>query len=439
MTPPTFEKGNKKVMNAWAMYDWANSVYSLVITSAIFPIYYTAITQPKVDGVITSKMVNFFGFDVLASSLYSYALSISFLIVAIFSPLLSSIADYTGSKKLFMRFFCYLGSAACVSLYFFVDKGDVELAIISCTLASIGFAGSLVFYNAYLPIIAEPKDHDRLSAKGFSLGYIGSVILLIFCLVLVQKPDLFGLPDAAFASRVSFLLVGFWWFFFAHITFFHLPRNVFKKKPTGNYLWKGYQELGIVWKELKKVKSLKLFLGGFFFYNMGVLTIMYMAAIFGADELKLDSSFLIITVLVIQLIAIVGAYGFSNLSAKIGNINTLTIAIFIWIGICISAYFVANQWQFLGLAATVGLVMGGTQSLSRSTYSKLLPETKDHAAFFSFYDVCEKLGTTIGTLVYGYVTAISGMRNVVFPLMLFFFVGYLFLQRINKQKVEAAV
>ncbi|HSI90567.1 MAG TPA: MFS transporter [Adhaeribacter sp.] len=426
------EKNNPKVTRAWAMYDWANSVYSLVITTAIFPIYYVAITQLE-DG---TDMVNFFGWQVSASVLYKYALTGAFLIIAFFSPIFSAIADYGGNKKAFMRFFCYLGSFACMGLFFF-KLDTFSVSVLLFMVAAIGWSGSIVFYNAYLPEIATEDQFDKLSARGFSLGYIGSMILLIISLVMVLKPEIFGIEDSSLAPRISFLMTGLWWFGFAHYTFAYLPGNVYHKKPQGDYLWNGFKELRQVWNQLETLPALKRFLLAFFFYNMGVQTVMYVASLFGSKELKLPAASLIIVLLIIQAVAIGGAYGFAWLSGRMGNIKALMVAVLVWLGISFAAYFITTGNQYYMLAFVVGAVMGGIQSLSRSTYSKLLPRTTDHASFFSFYDICDKVGLALGTLVFGITEQwLGSMRYSVLVLSVFFIFGLLVLTSIRSHKTD---
>ncbi|MGB0888419.1 MAG: MFS transporter [Vicingaceae bacterium] len=415
----TFKPNNKKVINAWTMYDWANSVYPLVITSAIFPIFYESTTPER---------VLFFGVEFVNTEIYSYVISLSYLIVTFLSPLLSGIADYAGNKKSYMQFFCYLGAVSCISFFLF-NKVPLELGMISVLLGSIGFSGSLVFYNAYLPEIATPDLHDKVSAKGYSRGYIGASLLLIVCLVLIQG---FGM-----SASYAFVLTGLWWLGFSQITFRGLPSNVYNHNPKGNKLSKGFQELKKVWQELKTQKSLKRFLAAYFTYSMGVQTIMIMAVFFGTKEIAWGEgemqTGLIVSILVIQFIAVAGAYLMAYLSKKIGNIKTLGIVVFIWAIICVVAYaFVYTPLHFYLIAATIGLVMGGIQSLSRSTYSKLLPETEDHASYFSFYDVLEKLGIVIGTFFFGFIEGMFSIRESVLMLIVFFVIGFLQLLRIPK-------
>lgn len=421
------QTASKKVVNGWAMYDWANSAYNLVITSTIFPAYYVGITAAVHAG--EHSYVNFFGRRFINTALQDYALAFVFLLVAFTSPILSSIADYRRNKKTWMKGFCYIGAAACITLFWFT-KNNIEFGIIAFAVAAWGFWSSLVFYNSYLPDIAAPEDQDRISAKGFTLGYIGSVILQIICFVIILKPGMFGLNEAdkGIGARLSFLLTGLWWLGFAQITFRVLPKeNPTEKKFKKNVFTGGFNELKLVWAQLKQMPSLRRFLLSFFLYSMGVQTVMLVAAGFGKKEIfpkPEDEPKLLITIIIIQLVAIIGAIGMSRLSKRIGNWWVLTSAVIIWIFVCGAAYFVKSQTTFYILAAIVGLVMGGIQSMSRSTYSKLLPETKDTTSFFSFYDVTEKIALVIGIFIFGYVEESSGnMRNSIVALGIFFILG----------------
>ena len=434
---PNLEKGNPKLINAWAFYDWANSVYSLVIGTAVFPIYYESVTS-KNGGI-----VSFLGTTFHNSSLLSYSLSFSFLIVAFISPVLSGIADYTGDKKKFMKFFCYLGSFSVMSLFFFTGQDTVWIGIVFTILASIGFWGSIVFYNSYLPEIAHPEQQDRVSAKGFMFGYTGSVLLLVFNLLMVMKPDLFGITDEALPARISFLMVGIWWIGFAQYTFYHLPNNTFQRKPEKDFIFKGFKELGKVLTKLKSLAVLKKFLTAFFLYSVGVQTIILLLGIYVKKELGIETSKLIIIILLIQIVAILGAFLFSRISEKIGNVKTLKLTIAIWCIICIAIYLIdpkseSIDIQVYAIGASIGMVLGATQSLSRSTYSKLLPDTEDHTTFFSFFDVTEKVAIVLGTFIFGLVGAISeSLKNSIFILALFFLLGYIVLGFMNKEKLQS--
>lgn len=421
----------KKVINGWAMYDWANSAYNLVITSTIFPAYFVAITSSG-NGNGQHK-VSFFGREFVNTALMDYALSVVFLLVAFSSPILSSIADYRRNKKVYLRWFSFMGSAACLGLFFFTPD-RIELGIIFFSIAALGYWASLVFYNSYLPDIAAPEDQDRISAKGFALGYVGSVLLQIICFILILNPgileSLFGFDasDKTLGPRFSFLLVGLWWFGFAQFTLRVLPlSSKAERKSKKHVLVNGFHELQLVWNQLKQMAALKRFLLSFFLYNMGVQTVMLVAAGFGKKEIfpnPEDEPKLLITIILIQLVAIIGAIGLSRLSKKIGNMWVLILAVSIWIMVCIAGYYVQTQTQFYILAACVGLVMGGIQSMSRSTYSKLLPPTQDTTSFFSFYDVTEKIAIVIGIFTFGYLEELTGsMRNSIIALGIFFVLG----------------
>jgi UMF1 family MFS transporter len=430
----------KKVINGWAMYDWANSVYNLVITSTIFPAYYEAVTGDGNDNTIIDK-IKVGNYEFSNTALYNYILGIAFVIVAILSPILSSVADYRGNKKQFLRFFCTMGSISCASLYFF-DKDHINGGLISVIIACIGFWSSLVFYNSYLPEIAAPEDRDRISAKGFMMGYIGSVLLQLICFVFVLKPDLFGITVGK-ASQISFLLVGIWWMGFGWLAIGRLPdgRGV-KGAHTKNLFTQGYKELHKVWLELKTQPTLKRFLTAFFFYNMGVQTVMLAATLYGKSELNIPTTNLILAILIIQVVAIPGANLMAKMASKFGNFNTLKIAVIIWIGGCVMGYYLPRNSvvPFYTLAVIVGFVMGGIQSVSRSTYSKLMPVTHDTTSYFSFYDVTEKIAIVIGMFSFGYINEITGsQRNSVLALTIFFILGFILLHRTSKLDKHATV
>lgn len=431
----THIKGEKKVLNAWAFYDWANSVYALVISSSIFPLFYGALFRLE-----DKESASFFGVDTPSESIISYVTAIGFLIIAFISPLLSGVADYLGNKKFFLKLFCFVGSVSCMMLYFF-DLNSLYISLFFYMMALIGFWGSLVFYNSYLPDIAYPEQQDAISAKGYSLGYIGSVILLIINLAMVMKSELFGFDGPMQAMKFSFVLVGIWWLGFSQISYRLLPNFRNSKKISTQVFFSGFKELKLIFKELKQYPVLKGYLGAFFVYSMAVQTVMIIAAYFGEKEVQWQDDDqrqmgLIVSILLIQLIAVVGAILTSKLSKRIGNINALIVINTAWIFICICAYFVVKPVEFYIVAAMVGLVMGGIQSLSRSTYSKLLPETKDTTSFFSFYDVTEKIGIVIGMLVYGVVAQITGkMQNAILFLVVFFAIGIILLIRTAKKEV----
>jgi len=434
------EKGSKKLLNAWAFYDWANSVYPLVVTSAVFPLFYGAITVIKdADGNKISDTVNFLGYAMNNDSLIGYVTAFSFLLIAFMSPILSGISDYVGNKVSFLKFFCYLGGVSCIGLFWF-SLDNLIVGVLCYMTALIGFWGSLVFYNSYLPDIAFPEQQDQISAKGFSLGYIGSVLLLVVNLLMILNYHYFGFESQSLATRMSFILVGIWWMSFAQYSFKHLPKGTHEpQRVTRKVLMNGFNELNGIWVALGKNLVLKRFLKAFFVYSMAVQTIMIAATYFAVEELDWGpqdpTTGLIVSILLIQLVALVGAMATARLSDRFGNIPVLMWILGMWTVICMCAYFVVTPNQFYITAASVGLVMGGIQSLSRSTYSKLLPlNTEDSASYFSFYDVAEKIGIVLGMFMYGYIADVTGsMRGSILFFIAFFIIGLFLLNKVRIQ------
>lgn len=420
-------QGDKKVIRAWVIYDWSNSVYQLTVLSVVFPVFYEKMTS----GGGTS-IVNFFGLDIINSVLYSWAIALSYLVVAMFSPFFSSIADYTGRRRAFMRSFTLLGATSCGLMYFF-NSGNIEFGVTCFVLATIGYTGSLVFYNSFLPVIAPPEDQDRISANGFAMGYLGGVVLLLFNLGMILKPDFFGIVDKTLPARISFVTVAVWWVGFSLITFFKLPRYTLgHRSKKGKTLMRGYEELKKVFAQVMKMPQLKVFLFAYLFMTMGVLNVMFMSAIYGKKELLLNDQVLIPIILLIQLVGMVGAWTFVRISKRIGNIRALILSMIGWVLVVFGAYLITDALGFTIVAFFVGLVMGGSQSLARSTYSKMIPaDTHDHTSFFSFYDVMEKLATVIGTFSFGIIEAITGdMRMSVLAVDAFFFIALLLFVRL---------
>lgn len=433
-------KGSKKLLNAWAFYDWANSVYSLVISSAVFPIFYGALF--RIAGI---EKVTIFGGEIARAPLISYTTSLAFVFIAIITPLISGVADYLGNKKVFMKFFCYLGGLSCIGLYWF-SLENIYLGLVCYFFGLVGFWVSFAINNSYLPDVAFPKQQDAISAKGFTLGYIGSVVLLVFNLAMVMKPDFFGITtDESGAAEIkamkySFVTVGIWWILFAQYSFYYLPKGYKKEGERTNIVLNGFKELKQVWHQLGDQVKLKRYLGAFFVYSMAVQTVMLIATYFGEEEIAWGTDSerttgLIISILVIQLVAILGATVTASASEKFGNIKTLIVVNALWVAICIYAYFVITPTDFYIAAGCVGLVMGGIQALSRSTYSKFLPDTTDTTSFFSFYDVAEKIGIIIGTFLYGAIAQRTGsMRSSIIFLGVFFLIGMILLVRVRETK-----
>jgi len=438
-----YKKGSKKLLNAWAIYDWANSVYPLVISTAIFPIFY---------GIITDDYIDFLGYSFKNTALISYITAFAFVILVFLSPLLSGIADYTGGKKFFMKLFCYSGSLACILLYWF-DIDNLNSSLIYYFIALIGFWASLVFYNSYLPDIAYHEQQDRISAKGYALGYFGSVILLLVNLIMINYPEIFGIVDSngvvaeIKAMKMSFIMVGIWWFLFSQYTFYYLPgRKYFKKLRSANnstiknknLIFSGFHELKVVWDELKNNQILKIFLIAFFVYSIALQTVILVATYFGEAEISWgegEKTFgLILSILLIQLVAMLGALVSAKISNKIGNLKTLIYLNIIWAFICIFGYFVETSTEFYIAAGLVGLVMGGIQALSRSTFSKFIPDSNNNTSYFSFYDVSQKLSIVVGMTLFATIDQITGsMRNSILVFFVFFIVGAFILIRLNKK------
>ncbi|MCU0360422.1 MAG: MFS transporter [Bacteroidia bacterium] len=438
------QKDNAATIRAWSFYDWANSVFPLVITSAIFPNFYDYVTTHDANKNFTGQTVEFLGRTFENQNIYTFIYAFALSIVVLIAPILSGIADYMGNKKRFLQFFCYLGAISCMALYFF-SREHLELSFIPFITATIGFWGSLVYYNSYLPEIASPAMQDKVSARGFALGYFGSSLLLIICLVGImvfkKNPET---GEGFFEVEYSFLLTGLWWMGFAQYTFLKLPNPERKNEATKKNMaiTKGFKELLAVNKQMRSLKNLKQFLSAYFFYNMGVQTVMVVAVLFARNEIvwpdeKTKTSSLIISILIIQFVGVLGSFIFSRLSGRIGNIYSLMIAVSIWVFICVYTYLVAKlPMHFYFVAFLVGFVMGGIQALSRSTYSKLLPDTRDHASFFSFFDVMEKLGMIIGTLTFGIISEmVGGMRQSILSLVVFFVLGLLLLFRLRKTRL----
>ena len=441
MTKRIFVKGDKKVLRAWAFYDWANSVYPLVIGTAVFPIFYGEL-------FVESDYIDFLGINYKNTALIQHITSLVFLLLAFLIPILSGIADFLGNKKNFMKFFCYLGSASCVGLYFF-DLENIYLGLSFYFLALFSFWASLVFYNSYLPDIAFPKQQDRISALGYSYGYVGSVLLLIFNFAMIMVPEFFGLSNSngegsIQAMRISFLLVGFWWAGFSQYTFYHLPQNLndvnkkdaFKK----SVIFSGFLELKEVWKILIKDISVKKFLIAFFTFSCALQTIILIATYFGEQEILWGENEkflgLILSMLIIQLIAIFGAWLTARVSEKIGNIKTLISLNIIWFILCLVAYFVQYPIEFYIIAGFVGMVMGGTQALSRSTYSKLIPDTNNTCSYFSFYQMSMILSVVLGTFMSGIVDQLTGsLRNSIIIFAVIFIFGALLLRNVKMKNI----
>jgi len=413
-----YEVNNKKVENAWAMFDWANSAYALVITTAVFPIYFT---------IVTDDSFSLFGINFKNDELLSYTISLAYLIIALTLPLLSGIADYGGKRMTYMKFFTWMGALGCMALFFFTGMANLWLGLIAFMLAVIGFAGGQIFYNSFLPLIVTPEHYDRVSAKGFTMGYFGSVILLVIILAMITFHSTLGFENELGAMKIGFIMVGVWWIGFAQIPFRRLPQHTGNSSGE-NIITKGVQELIKVFDEIRKQKYTKLFLASFFCYIAAVQTVIAMASVFAKKELNFETGELIQLLLLLQLIGALGAYLFSKLSKFKGNKFSLMTIILIWTLVIVASYFTYTKGQYYGIAMVVGLVMGGVQSMSRSTYSKLIPATEDNSSsYFSFFDVVEKFSISLGLFTFGYVSGMANMRTAILSLIAFLIVSVILL------------
>jgi len=416
-------KNDKRMIRAWALFDWANSAYSLVITTAIFPIYFLAVAPDQ---------INILGTDFSNSAVYSYSISLAYILIAAIAPILGGIAD-AGNKRLsFLKIFTTIGSISCMILFFFSDAPLVWLGTMAFIISTIGYAGSLIFYDAFLPSITTSDRYDAVSAKGYAYGYLGSVLLLVLILFMSQQPGLFGIPeDSSLPFRVGFLLVGLWWIGWSQYTFKYLPKDA-QSESTRPLLKDGYKEMRSVLREISYKPNLRKFLMSFFFYSAGVNTVIYLATVFAEKELNFESSELILTVLILQIVAIAGALLFAKYAKAKGSKKAILIMIIIWMLICIVASFVTTKTVFFILAFFVGLVLGGIQSSSRASYTKLIAEENEYNSYFSFYDLLYYVSIVFGTFAFGLVDQLTNnLRYSVLVLALFFVVALIIFRNVK--------
>jgi MFS transporter, UMF1 family len=417
-------KKDKKTQLSWALYDFGNSAFATTMLAAILPIFYSSVAANTID-------------DGLATSYWGYANSIAVLIVAILAPILGAIADFSAAKKKFLRFFAFMGMIASVSLAF-TGEGDYIFVAVLFIIGSIGFSGANIFYDAFLPEVADDDDIDKVSSKGFALGYVGGGILLLINVVMILKPALFGL-DVVGAMKVSFAMVGIWWLIFS----IPLLRNIHdeKRQPVKRdkaYIAIGFSRIGNTFKEIKQFKQLLLFLFAFWLFNDGISTIIRMATIYGT-EIGIGQNDLIVALLITQFVGIPSTFFFGWLAGKISPKRALMITLFVYLGIVILGYFMNSAIHFYILATIVGLVQGGAQALSRSIYGRMVPANKK-GEFFGFYGISSKFSAVFGPFLFGFVGQLTGnSRYGILSLIFFFIAGIIILSFVNVQKgVEAA-
>ncbi|WP_102345817.1 MFS transporter [Bacillus sp. Marseille-P3661] len=410
---------NKKVIRSWLMYDWANSAFATVIMAAILPVFYYDVAAK--------------GSESIASSLWGYSQAIAVLFVALLSPILGAIADYSGNKSKFLRFFAYLGIIASIFLCF-VDEGDYQLASILMILGTIGYAGGNVFYDALLPEIASKKEMDFISAKGFAYGYIGGGLLLAINLLMIMKPQLFNIPNPLMAIQISFIMVGIWWFIFSIPIFRNIKDNGMKEQQKNRtYIKIGVRRLIQTIKEIHCYKQLFIFLIAFWLYNDGISTIIKMATIYGRD-IGIDSTDLIKALLITQFVGVPFTFLFGWLANKIKPKKALYISLWTYVGIVLLGFFMQSALHFYLLAITVGIVQGGAQALSRSIFGSMVPENR-RAEFFGLYGVSAKFSAIIGPLIFALVGQLTGSsRFGIVSLVFFFLAGIYLLTKVNIEK-----
>ncbi|HEY8897153.1 MAG TPA: MFS transporter [Niastella sp.] len=423
-------KPNNKTITAWCWYDWANSSYSLVITSAIFPSYFLSLSDHSGRGDAWWQKIG-------NSVLYAYMYSFASLVLLFLSPLFGSIADYAGRKKFFMSLFSYIGAISCVLLFF----STADQMALTCTLfivSSICYSLGVVFYNAYIPEIASPDQFDTVSAKGFAWGYFGGMVALVISLLMIQFAEKVGFTNEQVQQlvpvRVSFIFIGVWWLVFARYSLKGLPPDGRHKKINTKAILQSYSRIVEAFRRARGHKVISIFLLAFFFYDMGVTTVMGMSSVFATKTLHLTTAHLIGVILILQLVAIIGSYLFVIVAKKFNNLVSVKSAVLLWVVVCIIGYLVQNITQFYIMAVLVGLVMGGTQALSRSAFAALIQgEQDEYATYFSLYDVLDKMGVVLGTFLFGWIEYLTGsMRASVATLSIFFIIGFIFLQLINK-------
>lgn len=424
---------DRKTIFAWCMYDWANSAFILTVVTAVLPIYFASAIVP--EGGVTIGETNY-----SATALWGLAISAAGIFIFLFAPLLGTIADYTYSKKKFLLFFCYAGSMATLAL-FFSEPGDVQYTITLLIIAQIGFVGGNIFYDAFLPVIASPDKTDWVSGKGFAFGYVGGGVQLLLALLLISFHDMLGL-DKTLAVRIGLAMAGLWWGGFAVFTFLWLKEPVPTQADTHReslftLLHMAIRRLAHTLRQIRSLRPLLIFLIAFMLYNEGIQTVIVMATIYGEQELKFSSSTLMLTLLIVQTVAMFGALGFSKLAERIGTKAAIVISLLIWCGIVIYAYFMTSPAEYLILGVFVGLVLGGSQSLSRSLYAAMIPVNAS-AEFFSFFTVFTRFSSIWGPMVFALIDTWTGSARLsIISLIVFFFAGIALLLLVNTKKASS--
>jgi MFS transporter, UMF1 family len=399
-------------LRAWAMYDWANSAFQTTIVAAVFPIYFQQVAAADLPAAV-------------AASRFAWATTIAILIVAVVAPLLGAIADHAPLKKKLLGVFLAIGVAATAAMYA-IQRGDWSLALILFVISNIGVAGSIVFYESLLPHLVEEKDLDRVSSAGYAVGYLGGGVLLAINILMIQKPGFFGIPDAAVATRLSFLSVAVWWLVFSVPLFLRVPEPAKRAdagpRPSGNAFSSGVRHLFETFQELRRYRQAFLLLLAFLLYNDGIQTIIRMAAIYGA-EININTGSMILALLLTQFVGVPFAFAFGIFADRIGAKRAVFIGLGVYAIITLFGYYMRTATHFFVLAIMVGMVQGGTQSLSRSLFASMIPRHKS-SEFFAFFGVFERYAGILGPAVFALVVSHSGTsRNAILSVIGFFIIG----------------
>lgn len=410
----------RKQIKAWLMYDWANSAFATTMMAAVLPIYYKSVAGVNLPG---NTAENYWGFTQ----------AIAMLFVFVMSPILGAVADMTGSKVRFLRWFAYIGALSC-ALFAFVGEGDYVLASVLLIFGTLGFSGGNTFYDAMLVDVAPPDKRDSISSKGYAWGYIGGGILLAVNLVMIEGWEKIGFPDKTVATQAAFVTVGLWWFIFSLPIFRRFPsRTVETKRPIGQYAAEGFGRALQTMKRIKQYPELMKYMLAFWFFNDGINTIITMATIYGAG-IGIKTTHLIIALLITQFVGIPFSFLFGRIAQKLGSKQALYISLSIYIVIVILGYFMQTELHFYILATMVGFVQGGSQAVARSIYSKMVPSSRS-AEFFGFLSLSSKLSSVAGPFLFGLAGLLSGSsRLAILSVLAFFIVGILLLMRVDLEK-----
>ena len=397
-------------LRAWALYDFANSTFWTTIVAAVFPIYFQRVAASGLEPHI-------------ATSRYMLATTIAICIVAIAAPVLGALADTRPLKKRLLGIFMAIGAGATAAMYG-IQEGDWKLALILFVIGNVGVAGSIVFYDSLLPHIARGDEVDRVSSAGYASGYLGGGLLLAVNLAMIQQPQWFGIPDAGVATRLAFVSVAVWWVLFSFPLFRRVaepPVPPQARMSAGAALSQSVRQLGQTFRELRKYKQAFLMLLAFFLYNDGIQTIIRVATIYGS-EIGIDQSALIGALLLVQFIGVPCSFAFGSLAGRIGPKNAVLLGLIAYMGILAFTYYMSTAREFYILAAAVGVIQGGTQALSRSMFSSMIPRHKS-SEFFAFFAIFERYAGLLGPLIFSLLAGMNSSRTAILTLYPFFLGG----------------